>query len=69
MTTNRVISFKNLDTVTRAGKQLSLGAATRTELWNRPETAITATSAKGFKEAVIGSTQQLPAGTAKVVWR
>ncbi len=69
MTTNRVISFKSLDTVTRADEQLSLGAATKTELWNRPEAATTTTSTEAFKEAVVGSTQELPTGTAKVVWR
>lgn len=57
MTTNRVLSFKTLDTVTKAGKQLSLGAATETELWNRPEAGITTASAEGLKEAVVGSTQ------------
>lgn len=69
MTTNRVISFKNLDTVARAGKQLLLDAAIKTELWNRPELTITSASTEGFKKAVVESTQELPAVTAKVVWR
>jgi len=49
MTTNRVIISKTLDTVTRAGKQLTLGAATKTELWNRSEAGITTANAEGFK--------------------
>ena len=56
MTTNRVISFKNLETITKSGKQVVLGAATKTELWNRPETGITVTSTEEFKKAVVQST-------------
>ena len=48
MTTNRVISFKSSDTATRAGKRLTLGAATNTELWSRPEAVITTANAEGF---------------------
>ena len=69
MTTNRVISYKTLQTITKAGKQLSLGAATKTELWERPEAGITPISEEGFKKAVEQSAQTLPEGTAKVVWR
>lgn len=69
MTTNRVLSYKTLQTVSRAGQQLSIGAATKTELWNRPETAITPGATEGFKKAVEGSTQNLPEGTKKVIWR
>ena len=69
MTTNRVISYKTLQTISKAGKQLSLGAATKTELWERPEAGITPISQEGFKKAVEQSAQTLPEGTAKVVWR
>ncbi|KAI9845010.1 MAG: hypothetical protein M1837_005154 [Sclerophora amabilis] len=69
MTTNRVLSYKTLLTVSKAGQQLSLGAATRTELWDRPETAITPVATEGFKKAVERSTQDLPQGTKKVIWR
>jgi hypothetical protein len=41
MTINRVISYKTLQSITKAGKQPSLGAATKTELWERPEVGIT----------------------------
>ena len=67
MTTNRVISFKNLETVTKSGKQLVLGAAIKTELWTRPEAGISAASTEGFKKAVVQSNQELPEDTAKIV--
>jgi hypothetical protein len=69
MTTNKVVSYKALQSITKAGRQLVLGAATKTESWERPEAGITPISEEGFKKAVERSTQTLPEGTTKVIWR
>lgn len=69
MTTNRVLSYKTLLTITRAGQQLSLGAATQTEKWDRPDIGMSPVSTEKFEKAVKESTQALPEGTKKVIWR
>ena len=69
MTTNRVLAHKTLELVTKAGKRLVIGAATKTELWERPEAGITAATTEAFKKAVVEYTLELPEGTEKVIWR
>lgn len=69
MSTNRVLSYKNVMVVQKAGKHILLGAAVETELFNRPDAGITPTSTEAFKRAVLGSTQPLPEGTKKLIWR
>lgn len=69
MTTNRVLSYKTLLNITKGGHQVALGAATKTELWDRPETGVTQGGIEGFEKAVTQSTQKLPQGTKKVIWQ
>ena len=67
-TANKIIVWKNIGTITKAGTNLVLGAATKTDKWSRPELAVEAIK-EPFKVAVIAYKSPLPQGTAEVIAR
>ena len=68
MSSNQVITSKVLRTVTKGGKPLALGAATKTSQWTRPD-SVAEDIIPGFQKAVEADKQRLPEGTAKLIAR
>ena len=64
---NRVIAQKFLQNITKAGEQVELYIATKTQDWDRPEVGVKIAE-EGFKKSVTEA-KALPAHTKKVVMR
>ncbi|AEO63426.1 uncharacterized protein THITE_2169457 [Thermothielavioides terrestris NRRL 8126] len=69
MSGNVVKAFVTTGAVIKGAKSLTLGVATQTSFWNRPESAITESMKSGFKAAVERDTRALPAEADKIVMR
>ena len=67
-TSNKILSFLKIGSITKAGKEVMLGIALKTTKWERPSD-IARRQEPGLKAAVDNSLQDLPEGTAEIVGR
>lgn len=64
---NVVKAFMTTGTITKGAKTITIGIATQTSNWSRPESTITEDTKTGFKAAVESDTENLPAKAEKMV--
>lgn len=68
MSSNRIIKSELFSTITKGGKQITLGVATETQVWKRPKETARA-QGPGFQSAVAKDSAPLPEGTAELIQR